>query len=94
MEKVPHFSGSWSLKLRNLSGKNCLTAILLVSGVFLGSALWWLLLSGGVGLLRTRFSARGFHWIHRVSGVILFGFGLAALAHLLSPLFFSRLRSR
>ncbi|HWS69107.1 MAG TPA: hypothetical protein VN325_40580 [Steroidobacteraceae bacterium] len=26
----------------------------LVAGVFMGSALWWLLLSGGVGLFRSR----------------------------------------
>src|SRR3954471_5491871 len=31
-----------------------LSAALLVLGVFLGSALWWLLLGGGVGLLRVK----------------------------------------
>ncbi len=51
----------------------------LVLGVFLGSALWWLLLSGVVGLLRGRFDARGLRWVNRISGVIITGFGLYAL---------------
>jgi threonine/homoserine/homoserine lactone efflux protein len=64
--------------------RNYLTATLLVTGVFLGSALWWLLLSGGVGLVRSRFNPRGFHWINRLSGLVLFGFGLTALIMLVS----------
>ena len=52
---------------------------MLVAGVFLGSALWWLLLSGGVGLLRDRFNTAGLLWVNRISGVIITGFGLLAL---------------
>lgn len=51
----------------------------LVAGVFLGSALWWLLLSGGVGLLRDRFNTAGLLWVNRISGLIITGFGLLAL---------------
>lgn len=51
----------------------------LVLGVFIGSALWWLLLSGGVGLFRDRFDPRGMRWVNRISGVIITGFGLLAL---------------
>jgi threonine/homoserine/homoserine lactone efflux protein len=56
-----------------------LSAVVLVAGVFLGSALWWLLLSGGVSLLRARLSVRGLRWVNRVSGTIIAGFGVAAL---------------
>lgn len=52
----------------------------LVAGVFLGSALWWLLLSGGVGLLRDRFNTAGLLWVNRLSGVVIIGFGMLALA--------------
>ncbi len=52
----------------------------LVLGVFAGSALWWLLLSTGVGLLRERFSAGVMRWVNRISGVILVTFGVIALA--------------
>lgn len=62
------------------------SAALLVLGVFLGSALWWLALSTAVSLLRSRVSPRGLRWVNRVSGLIILGFGLAALASL-APLF-------
>lgn len=59
------------------------SALLLVAGVFTGSALWWLLLSGGVSLLRGRITANGLRWVNRVSGVIIALFGVVALASLL-----------
>jgi threonine/homoserine/homoserine lactone efflux protein len=55
-------------------------AAAIVLGVFLGSAAWWLLLSGGVSLVRDKFDARAMLWVNRVSGVIILGFGFAALA--------------
>ena len=51
----------------------------LVLGVFLGSALWWLSLSGMMGLLRSRFDARGLRWVNRASGAIITAFGVAAI---------------
>ncbi|MEP6775539.1 MAG: LysE family transporter [Chloroflexota bacterium] len=54
-------------------------ATLLVVGVFLGSASWWLLLSGAVSLLRSRFTYAGLWWVNRVSGIIITGFGVLAL---------------
>ncbi len=62
--------------------RSYLTAALLVLGVFCGSALWWLALSSGVTLFRQRVSAHGLAWVNRVSGIIIGGFGLAALASL------------
>jgi len=55
------------------------SAVILVGGVFLGSAAWWLLLSGGVSLLRQRFDQQVMAWVNRASGVIILGFGVAAL---------------
>jgi threonine/homoserine/homoserine lactone efflux protein len=54
-------------------------ASVLVGGVFLGSALWWLLLSGAVGALRGRLDQRAFRWVNRLSGLVLLGFGVTAL---------------
>lgn len=54
-------------------------AFLLTSGVFLGSALWWLALSSGTALLKNRFNLAHSHWLNRLSGSILLGFGIAAL---------------
>ena len=55
------------------------SAAVLVLGVFIGSALWWLTLSTGVSLFRTRFTPRGLRWVNRISGLVIAGFGLAAL---------------
>ena len=54
-------------------------AALLVVGVFLGSASWWLLLSGGVGLFRDRFTATWMVWVNRLAGITILGFGAVAL---------------
>jgi threonine/homoserine/homoserine lactone efflux protein len=51
----------------------------LVLGVFIGSSLWWLILSGVVGVFREKFNQQGLKWVNRVSGAIITGFGLAAL---------------
>ncbi|HKW50324.1 MAG TPA: LysE family translocator [Candidatus Eisenbacteria bacterium] len=51
----------------------------LVLGVFLGSALWWLSLSGTMGVLRSRFDAQGLRWVNRVSGGAITAFGVAAM---------------
>ena len=48
----------------------------MVAGVLAGSALWWLLLCGVVGALRTRFDARAQAWVGRVSALMLAGFAL------------------
>ena len=55
----------------------------LVLGVFVGSALWWLLLSGGVGLFRERLNACFLQWLNRISGLVLVGFGGWSLLSLL-----------
>jgi len=57
-----------------------LSATLMVLGVFLGSATWWLTLSFLVGLLRHRFNANWQTWINRIAGVIIFGFGITIFA--------------
>jgi arginine exporter protein ArgO len=54
----------------------------LVLGVFIGSALWWLILSGGVGAFRARFNSRGLRWVNGASGVVIAAFGLLALLSL------------
>jgi threonine/homoserine/homoserine lactone efflux protein len=58
-------------------------AIVLVLGVFTGSALWWMILSGGVGLIRNRVSVQWMKAINRLSGCILLAFGLYALSRLI-----------
>ena len=60
------------------AGGDYLSAAMLVSGVFLGSALWWLALSGGTALLRSQLTEQGLRWINRLAGIIITSFGLVA----------------
>jgi len=66
-----------------IAGNDYTSAGMLVSGVFVGSAAWWLLLSGGVSLLRARFDQAALIWVNRVSGAIIMVFGGVALGSLL-----------
>lgn len=59
-------------------------ACLLVAGVFLGSAAWWLVLSTTAGWLGARLQHGGLRVVNLVSGVVIAGFGawqLGALAY-------------
>ena len=60
------------------------SALLTVCGVFLGSSLWWLILTRGISLLRGTFTPRWLLWINRVSGCIITIFGLLALLSILT----------
>lgn len=53
----------------------------LLIGVFLGSAGWWLALSGIVGLIRHRIDHTTMLWINRITGVAIILFGIYTLAH-------------
>jgi threonine/homoserine/homoserine lactone efflux protein len=65
------------------AGDHYVSAGILVSGVFIGSALWWLVLSGFTGLLRGLFNLKRMQWLNRISGSIIVGFGLLAFLSLL-----------
>ena len=54
-------------------------AAFLVIGVFLGSALWWMLLCEFVTLFRKKIEKKIMLWINRGAGLIIFGFGIVAL---------------
>ena len=55
------------------------SAALVTCGIFAGSSLWWLLLSSGVSLLRTRLNENALRWVGVASGAVLIGFAVAAL---------------
>jgi threonine/homoserine/homoserine lactone efflux protein len=91
------FAGTFVLTLSNpatilsfiavfgaMAGRTAVTSpAVMVGGVLLGSALWWLLLSTVVGRLRERFDA---HWRRRVnlvSALVLAAFALWQFAALL-----------
>ncbi|HEX4300409.1 MAG TPA: LysE family transporter [Gammaproteobacteria bacterium] len=53
-----------------------------VAGVFTGSAIWWLMLSGGVALVRHKLKPETMRWINHGSGASLVAFGLYAVVSL------------
>jgi threonine/homoserine/homoserine lactone efflux protein len=58
---------------------NPATAVWLVAGVFGGSAAWWVLLSQGASRLRGWLTPARLLWVNRLSGLLIAGFGIAAL---------------
>ncbi|MEO0535602.1 MAG: LysE family transporter [Cyanobacteria bacterium P01_A01_bin.123] len=62
------------------SGQDYVSSGMLVLGVFLGSALWWLLLSWGINLFRTKFNPQRMRWLNRGSGLVILVFGIIALS--------------
>ncbi|MGE5498902.1 MAG: LysE family translocator [Syntrophothermus sp.] len=59
------------------------SASALVAGVFLGSALWFFLLSSGVMLFRKKFEVKGLIWVNKIAGVLIVVSGFIAIGSLL-----------
>lgn len=60
-------------------GQEVGSPLVMVAGVFAGSAAWWMTLSLGVGMFRERLTPAHMAWINRVSGIIIIAFGIYAL---------------
>ena len=54
------------------------SGVILAMGVFIGSAIWWLLLSTGIASLSRFIGKKLFQGIHYASGIVLITFALAA----------------
>jgi threonine/homoserine/homoserine lactone efflux protein len=57
--------------------------IALVLGLFIGSALWWFLVSNSIHFFRRKKTNLELKWVNRISGVLITGFGLVILLSLL-----------
>jgi threonine/homoserine/homoserine lactone efflux protein len=55
------------------------TTAALVLGVFVGSGVWWLLLTAAASLLRGQLGPGALQWINRAAGGMIMLFGVAAL---------------
>jgi threonine/homoserine/homoserine lactone efflux protein len=49
---------------------------LLIAGIFCGSMTWWLILTSGTNLLRSKITDRSIAWMNRVAGIAIGAFGL------------------
>lgn len=55
------------------------SAAALVAGVFIGSCLWWLVLTGITAVLRSKLTPPRLTLVNRISGVVILAFGGIAL---------------
>lgn len=60
-------------------GEDPMSAASLVLGVFIGSLLWWFLLSGIVNFFRHNFDQKRLRVVNQLSGMVIIGFGIASL---------------
>jgi threonine/homoserine/homoserine lactone efflux protein len=58
------------------SSTNPISTMLLIGGIFSGSAIWWVFLSGMASRLKTRFTESLIKKINYISGLLIAGFGL------------------
>ncbi len=63
-------------------------AWLLVGGIFLGSVLWWLVLSTTASAARTRLTPDRMRLFNHISATVLIGFAIVVLGSLVIPGFF------
>jgi len=82
------FAGIFAGLGLSLHSANTVPAFLLVLGVFVGSAMWWLLLSTVAGFFQHRLDVSHLKWINRLSGIIVIAFGVAALYSSIEPKLF------
>jgi threonine/homoserine/homoserine lactone efflux protein len=61
-------------------------ALVLVLGVFSGSAAWWLVLASAAARLRRFITSRRLRWVNIASGLLIVGFGVQALIAVVADL--------
>ncbi len=55
--------------------------IFILLGIFLGALLWWFSLTLSVSLFRKKFRFRNLFWINKITGIIIFIFGIGGLLY-------------
>jgi putative LysE/RhtB family amino acid efflux pump len=55
-------------------------ATILLLGIFAAAMTWWICLTGGIALLRSRLNPNALLYVNRVAGMILTVYGLLAIA--------------
>ncbi len=66
---------------------NWAKSLITTSGVFLGAAIWWYILTSLVNIYRRKFRLRQLWWINKISGAAIFTLGAVAIIGL-ARLFF------
>ena len=64
-------------------GLSFISASFLVSGVFIVSSLWFLLLSSGVTLFRNKLDLVGLRWVNHIAGILIIISGIIVIVSLI-----------
>jgi threonine/homoserine/homoserine lactone efflux protein len=64
-------------------GLSIFSASVLVAGVFIGSCLWFLLLSSGTLFFRKKLDLEGLTWVNKIAGILIIISGIIAIVSLL-----------
>jgi threonine/homoserine/homoserine lactone efflux protein len=65
------------------NGLSYLSASILVAGVFIGSCLWFLILSSGTIFFKDRLDLVGLRWVNRIAGILVIISGVLVIGSLL-----------
>ena len=65
------------------NGLSYFSATSLVTGVFAGSLLWFLLLSSGVSFFRKKLDLVGLRWVNKIAGILIILSGVISIASVL-----------
>ena len=63
--------------------ESLVNAITLVAGVFIGSTIWWIVLSSITAFIKQKINTLSLIWVNRISGIIILGFGFVAIGSLI-----------
>jgi threonine/homoserine/homoserine lactone efflux protein len=64
-------------------GLSFFSAIVLVAGVFIGSCLWFFLLTSGTIIFRKKLDLVGLKWVNKIAGILIIISGLIVIGSLL-----------
>jgi threonine/homoserine/homoserine lactone efflux protein len=64
-------------------GLSFFSAVVLVAGVFIGSCLWFFLLTSGTLLFRKKLDLEGLKWVNKIAGILIIISGFIVIGSLL-----------
>lgn len=62
---------------------NLIFNLLVFTGIFIGASLWWFILTSFVNVYRSKFRLKNLWWLNKITGALIFIFGMLALFSIL-----------
>ena len=78
------FAGIYAGVALGLPENTWLFPLIMTTGIFIGSACWWLILSSGAYCFKNKMNVKARKWINRISGSLILGFAFLMLASMIN----------